>query len=92
MSLNSNFKIRENQHTKNTKTNNLIKKYNSFENKNDKKKISLIYLYSFPLYDKDNNLETVFNDNIYYNQIFSIYNKFIPFIRVIKSINFYNFV
>ena len=71
-----NIKIRENQRTKNTKTNNLIKRYNSFENKNDKKKISLIYLYSFPLYDKDNNIETVFNDNIYYNQIFSIYNKF----------------
>jgi len=63
-------------YTKNNKSYNLIKRYNSYENKNVRKKISLIYLYSFPLYDKESNLETSFNDNFYYNQIFSIYNKF----------------
>ena len=69
-------------YTKNNKSNKIIKRYNSYENKNVKKKISLIYLYSFPLYDKESNLETSFNDNFYYNQIFSIYNKF-------KDLNIY---
>ena len=80
-----NFKNLVNPHSKNNKSNNLIKRHNSYENKNARKKISLIYLYSFPLYDnnnKDNNLEKTFNDNFYYNQIFSIYNKF-------KDLNIY---
>ena len=78
----NNIRLREDYDILKSKNEIIKNNFEESEKKKDNKNINLYYLYAYPLYQKKENnkiiIKTITNyeDNFYYKQIFSIYNKF----------------